>query len=390
MSTTKWLKASLTGVALVAIVAGCSSSEDTASGDTTSTAAGSEQATPSAYDTDLSGVCPENVVLQGNWWPQPDYGLFFQLLGDDVKIDADNNKVTGTLGDTGVNLEIRAGGPALGYQTPTSLLYQNDDVLLSLVGTDEAISTSGDQPTTGLLAWYQKSPQVFLWGNPDWDFETVADIGEAGVPVLAYESGTYLDVFTGAGLLTEDQIDTSYKGGPDRFVAADGNIVQQGFVTSEPYALEHETDAWGKPVKYLLVDDEYPVYQSTIAIRNDKIDENRDCLSKLIPLLQQAGIDYVNDPERANGIIVDFVSQIPGGGFELSEGKAADAVQKQLELGLVGNGPDGVFGSIDPDKIQESVEVVGPVLVAKGSGVKEGLVAEDLYTNEFLDPNITL
>ena len=113
-------------------------------------------------------------MFQTNWWPPGRSRHRYELIGPDGELDTSNNTYTGPLGSTGVNLEIRAGGPALGYQTVTSLLYQDDSILLGLIGTDEQVANSADFPTTGVLAWYQTSPQIFLWGNPDWDFQSVA------------------------------------------------------------------------------------------------------------------------------------------------------------------------------------------------------------------------
>jgi hypothetical protein len=361
---------------------GASAAADPAS---TSPPAGAEQ-----YTTDLTGVCPETVVVQTNWWPQPDHALFYQLIGPDGEVDTDNNVYSGPLGATGVRLEIRAGGPALGFQPVESLLAQDDSILLGLVGTDAQISGSVTAPTVGVLAWYQRSPQVLLWGNPEWDFETIEDIGASGVTVLAFEGAPYLEVFVGEGWLTSDQIDTSYQGGPARFVAEDGNIVQQGFVTSEPYLLEFETPEWGQPVEFLLVDPQYPVYQNTVVARPEVIESEADCLGALVPLLQQAAVDYIADPGPVNAALVDYVAQIDGGGFTLTAGKADYAVATQVELGIVANGPDGVFGSFDVDKLQTSIDQLVPVFEGRGVELAEGLAPEDLYTDQFLDPSISL
>ncbi len=342
------------------------------------------------YTTPLADVCPETIVFQTNWWPQVDHALAYQLIGPDGEIDTSNNTYTGPLGSTGVNLEIRAGGPAIGFQTVSSLMYQDDSIYLSLIGTDEQLKFSSEQPTTSVLAWYQQSPQIFLWGNPDWDFQSVAEIGESDATVLAFESSTYLDVFTGEGLLRPDQIDTSYQGGPARFVAADGNIVQQGFLTSEPYSLEHETPEWGKPVEFLLVNEEYPVYQNSLAIRSDRVADETPCLELLVPLLQQAAVDFTADPEPISQLLVDYVAQIDGGGFTQSAGKVADAVAKQTEYDVVANGPDGVFGSFDDARVQEIIDTLTVALTNEGTPPKEGIVPADVYTNEFLDATIAL
>src|SRR5262249_43126324 len=156
-----------------------------------------------------------------------------------------------------------AGGPAIGFQNVTSQEYQDDNILLGMVSTDEQIGNSATQPTKAVLAWYSKNPLILFWGNPDWNFTSVADIGANGATVLGFSGAAYLDVLLGRGVLNKAQIDTSYTGDPSRFVAADGNIVSQGFVTGEPYIYENEVNGWKKPVKYLLLDKEVPNYQST-------------------------------------------------------------------------------------------------------------------------------
>jgi hypothetical protein len=337
----------------------------------------------------LKGVCPDNVVFQTNWWPEPDHGFLYQLIGPNGTIDTTKNTYTGPLGNTGVNAEIRAGGPAIGFQQVTAQLYSDDNILLGMVPTDEEIGNSAGQPTKGVFAWYAKNPTIFFWGNPDWNFQTVADIGKSGATVLAFEGATYLDVLQGKGALNKSQVDTSYTGDPSRFVAADGNIVSQGFVTSEPYIYENEVNGWKKPVKFLLLDKEIPVYQDAMAIRADKLDANRACLQRLTPLLQRAAIDYVHNPGPVNAVIVDYTSKIKGG-TQISPAGAADAVQKQLSLGIVGNGTDGVYGSYDSAKVQSLINDFGPVFASRGKAPKANLQVSDLVTNEFLDKSIKL
>jgi len=346
-------------------------------------------ATAPAAATSLKGVCPDTIVLQTNWWPEPDHGLFYQLIGPNGQIDTNKNTYSGPLGTTGVNVEIRAGGPAIGFQTVTAQEYQDDSILLGMVGTDEQIGNSAAQPTKAVLAWYAKNPQIFFWGNPDWNFSSVADIGKSGATVLAFSGSAYLDVLEARGGLHKDQVDSSYTGDPSRFVAADGNIVSQGFVTAEPYIYEHEVTGWMKPVKFLLLDKEVPIYQNTLAIRADKVEANRACLQRLVPLLQKSSIDYVKNPGPVNQVLIDYTAKIKGG-TQISAAGAADAVQRMTSLGIVSNGTDGVFGSYDMAQVQTLITDYGPVFAARGKDPKPGLQPSDIVTNEFLDKTIKL
>jgi hypothetical protein len=342
-----------------------------------------------AAPTTLKGICPDKIVFQTNWWPEPDHGMVYQLIGPNGQIDINKNTFSGPLGATGVTVEIRAGGPAIGFQTTTALEYQDDSILLGFGATDEQISSSANQPTKAVFAWYAKNPQIFFWGNPAWNFASVADIGKNGATVLTFTGGAFPDVLIGKGLLNKDQIDTSYTGDPSRFVAADGNIVSQGFVTSEPYIYENEVNGWKKPVKFLLLHQDVPIYQNTLTIRADKLEANRACLQRLVPLLQQASIDYLKNPGPVNGVFVDYTARIKGG-TQITAAGAADAVQKMVSLGVVANGTDGVFGSYDTARVQSLISDFGPVFQARGKNPKAGLQPSDIVTNEFLDKSIKL
>jgi hypothetical protein len=374
-------------VVIAAMTAACSSSKTKTTATPTTAASSATTAgstTPGQYSTNLKGICPDNVVVQTNWWPEPDHGFLYQLIGPNGKADTGKNAYSGPLGQTGVNLEIRAGGPAVGFQTVTSQLYSDDSIELGMVATDESIQNSASHPTTAVLAWYEKNPQIFFWGNPAWDFKSVADIGKSSATVLAFSPATYLDVFEAQGLLKKSQVDTSYTGDPSRFVTASGNIVSQGFVTAEPYAYEHSIPAWSKPVKYLLVDPEFPVYQNAMAIRSDKLQAQGPCLQKLIPLMQQAAIDYVHSPDAVNAAIFSFAQKLKGGIQVSLEGSKA-AVQLMLSAGIVGNGTDGVFGSFDNSRLQDFIGKLTPIFASKNQPLKNGLQPSDIATNQFLN-----
>jgi hypothetical protein len=337
----------------------------------------------------LKGVCPHNVVFQTNWWPEPDHGVVFQLIGPNGTTDTNKNTYSGPLGTTGVNAEIRAGGPAIGFQSVTSRMYQDDSILLGMVGTDDQIGSSSTTPTKAVMAWYAKNPQILFWGNPAWNFTTVADIGKSGATVLAFGRAPYVDVLVGKGLLDKNQVDQSYTGDPSRFVAADGAIVSQGFVTAEPYIYENEVNGWKKPVKFLLLDKDVAIYQNTLAIRSDKLEANRACLQRLVPLLQKSSIDYVKNPGPVNNVLIEYTSKIKGG-TQITAAGATDAVQKMISLGIVSNGKDGVFGSYDTGQVQALIADYGPVFEARGKAPKPGLQPSDIFTNEFLDKSVRL
>jgi hypothetical protein len=378
---------------VMAVVAGCSSSSSsTAAGSSSSGASGTAASgTLATLESGLSKACPSSITVQVNWWPSSDDAFLFQLIGPNGTTDTSNNSYSGEIGKSGVSLTILSGGPAASYQTDTALTYENSSIYLTMESTDEQIANAAQHPTTAVFAWSQQYPLIFLWGNQSWNFTSMKQIANSGVKVLVFSSGTYVGVFEKEGLLKTSQVDTSYNGSPDQFVAAGGKIIQQGYVDEEPYQLQYETPAWGKPVKFLLVSDaDYPVYQDNIAVRSDQVTADAPCLKKLVPVLQEASVQYAQHPQQTESAIVKFTNSLKGTGIAVSAGEANYAYQTQLKYGLIANGTDGVYGAFDTARLESAITKLSPVLASEGVKLKAGLTASDLATDEFLDPGIKL
>ena len=55
---------------------------------------------------------------------------------------------------------------------------------------------------------------------------------------------------------------------------------------------------------------------------------------------------------------------------------------------FVNNGSDSTLGNFEPTRVKRIIDIVTPILVAQRAAPKQGLKAEDLYTNEFIDTSI--
>ena len=56
------------------------------------------------------------------------------------------------------------------------------------------------------------------------------------------------------------------------------------------------------------------------------------------------------------------------------------------DLGLVGNGPDGTLGNFDLGRVEYIITAINEQV--DSIEVPDGLSAEDLVTNEFIDPSL--
>lgn len=344
---------------------------------------------------DLSGVCPGTVVIQTDWNPQAEQGGLFNLLGTDAAIDAAAKRVSGPLyaqGEwTGVDVEIRAGGPAIGFTSVPAQLYTDPEILLGWVNTDEAIANSAERPTTAVMATFEKAPWIVMWDPETYpEVDTIAELGDTDATVRYFDGTAYMDYLVASGQLRAEQVDGSYDGTPANFVAAGGKDAQQGFATVEPWVYEHAVESWGKPVAYQLVADTgYPIYAVALSVRTPDVAEQADCLAALVPVVQQATVDYFAAPEQANRLIVDAVEAYDNG-WVYPASEAENSTAQQRALGLVADAADGVLGGFDPARVDEVIGLVEPIMAAQGVAVAPGLGADALVTNEFLDPTISL
>ncbi|NVN49838.1 nitrate ABC transporter substrate-binding protein [Mycolicibacterium hippocampi] len=340
----------------------------------------------------LADVCPANVGIQLQWQPQSDMGAVFAMLGPGYRVDTDNKSVTGPLvaggKDTGVDLTLKAGGPAIGFQSVPSQLYVDDSLTMGIVHGDQLIAAAADQPVVGVTPLLKYSPAILMWdpqSHPQWS--TVADIGKTDATVVVSQDQIFPQWMVQKGLLKESQIDTGYDGAPSRFVG-DPTLAQQGFANSEPYTYENDTPAWNKPVAYGLIKDVgYDIYASNMSVRADKLAELSPCLEKLVPIIQQSGVDYAAAPEAVNDVIVDVVSQ-DNTYSPYSQGEAAFSAALLVDRGLLAAEDDGSFGVYDEARTARNVEDLRDVLAATGNVVPADMTGADLFTNQFSDPSI--
>jgi hypothetical protein len=372
-------------LAAVVAAAGCTNGGgDETTGSTAPPAAAGDR-------LNLKGVCPETIVIQTDWFPETEYGVYYHLIGN-PKVDTNKKSVSGPLvaegTDTGVQIEVRSGGPATGFELVSAQMYKDKSITLGQVNTDEAVRFSTKQPTLGVVAPMEISPFMIMWDPQTYpQFNIIADIGQTDAKVYFFEGDTYMEYLIGSGILRKSQTDGSYDGSPANWVAAKGKATQAGFATSEPYIYEHDITAWNKPVKYALVNDTgYPFYPQELSIRAGDKERLAPCLKKLVPIVQRAQVDFLKDPAKTNAFIIDLVKRY-NTDWTYSDGLANYAIEK-MRADFVNNGSDNTLGNFDTARVQRIIDIVTPILVAQKQPPKEGLTTADLFTNEYIDSTI--
>jgi hypothetical protein len=344
---------------------------------------------------DLKGVCPDPIVVQSDWQPESEHGFIYNLVGEGYKVDTDKKKVTGPLvaqgKNTGVKLEVRTGGPAVGFEPVPAVMYSDPSIHLGYVATDEAVQFSAKQPTTAVLAQMDISPLAIIWSPQEHPtFNTLVDIGQSDTEVFYTKGLSYMEFLVGSGILKRSQLNGSYDGSPALFIQSGGKGALQGFATSEPYLYEHEIKQWGKPLKFQLIHDSgYPTYFSATSIRTGDKAKLAPCLQKLVPIMQRSLVDFVGKPDHGIEVILDLVQQYKTG-WRYSQALAEYSAKAMKDLDIVGNGPDATLGNMDMARVQKIMAIMSPILNAQKQPAKSGLKPGDIATNEFIDSKVSL
>jgi hypothetical protein len=406
MNRTRARTVGMLAVAALAAAA-CGSDDDEGGGDTTATTAADATTTEGGGDTtaaegttdgtgggggavDLS-ACPNPIVIQTDWFPESEHGALYEMVGEGYEVDVEQKIVRGPLvaggEETGIEIEVRTGGPAIGFQPVSVQQYADDSINFGYANTEGQVLRYAETPVLSVVAPLEINPQIILWDPETYpDVETLADLGEEDITINIFEGGTFAEVFVAEGIWNEGQIDPSYDGSPARFIAEDGAIAQQGFASAEPYNYENVFEEWGKPVAYQLLHDAgFEVYSQTLSIIPDQLEELRPCLEQFVPVVQQAQVDFITNPDRANAIIIDAVEQFDDF-WVYDEGLANYSVETQRELGLVGNGEDDTLGNMDEARVQGVIEQIREA----GLDVPDDLTVDQIITNEFIDDSIGL
>lgn len=352
-------------------------------------ACGGDELGASLELADLSR-CPNPLVIQTDWFPEPEHGALYNLTGGQGRIDPSTGRFQGPLAaDPDITLQIRAGGPFLGEQTALDVMADDPGVLLGFVSTDEAIASYNRHPTTAVVAPLDINPQILMWDPATYEIENWTDVEDTGATINHFAGASFVDFLVAAELVDADQLEPDYDGSPDRFIASEGALIQQGFITREPYLYERVFVDWGRPVGSLLIHDSgYEVYQGPLAVLDENLDEaTRACLAAFVPLVQQSIVDFQQDPTVTNDLILGVVADLDTY-WQLTPDGAANTVVEMGSREIVGNGGNGAIGDFDLDRVQGVIAVTAERMT--DVNVPAGLEATDLVTNEFIDPDIGL
>lgn len=228
----------------------------------------------------------DRLVFQTDWRAQAEHGGYYQAVA------------AGLYRKAGIECDIRQGGPSLNI----GQLLLTGRVDMTMSNSFEAFTyVREDAPFFTIASIFQKDPQVLI-GHPDTGFDGFEDL--KGRTLLIGSGGrvTYWPYLRKKFGLRDEQL-RPYTFNMAPFLA-DRNVVQQGFISSEPYSI---SKAIGRMPPFLLIADAgFSAYQTTIAISRKLAGEKRDLIQRFVDATLEGWAQYLKGGpaiEAANALI---------------------------------------------------------------------------------------
>jgi NitT/TauT family transport system substrate-binding protein len=255
----------------------------------------------------------DKVTFGTNWVAEAEHGGFYQAVAD------------GTYRRYGLDVTIMPGGP------------QVNNRLLMTVGRIDFVMTAGtlqsfdavtqNIPTVVVAASFQKEPQVLL-AHPDQGIETFEDLKKLTLLVSTEGMTNYFQwLKADFGFRAEQTRPHTFN--PQPFLA-DKRTAMQGYVTSEPYAIEKQGGF--KPKIFLLADYGFDSYSTLIETRRELVEKNPGLVQRFVDASIVGWYSYLyGDNKPANDLIKKHNP-------EMTDDLIAYSIDKMKEYGIVDSG----------------------------------------------------
>jgi NitT/TauT family transport system substrate-binding protein len=259
----------------------------------------------------------DRAIFGTNWVAEAEHGGFFQALAD------------GTYKKYGLDVVIVPGGPNVNNRT--QLLAGKLDFFMSANSLQSFDAVTNNIPTVVVAASFQKDPQVFV-AHPD--VTKFEDLKTRTLFVSKEGMTTYFQWLKSEFGFNESKV-KPYTFNAQPFLA-DKNSAMQGYVTSEPFAIEREGGF--KPVVFLLADQGFDAYSTLIETRREVVEKKPDMVQRFVDASAIGWYHYIYGDGRAGNELIRI--QNP----EMTDALLAYSIAKMKEHGIVDSGDSVKLG----------------------------------------------
>jgi NitT/TauT family transport system substrate-binding protein len=304
----------------------------------------------------------DKVTFGSNWVAEAEHGGFYQALAD------------GTYKKYGLDVTILPGGPNANNRM--LLLVDKIDFYLSANTLQGFDAVAHDVPTVQVAALFQKDPQVLI-AHPNAGVASFADLKKLTLFVSKEGMATYFQWLKADFGFKEDQV-KPYTFNPQPFLA-DRRSAMQGYVTSEPFAVERQGHF--TPLVFLLADQGFSAYSTLIETRRDLVEKKPDLVQRFVDASIIGWYNYIyGDNKAANALIKE---QNP----EMTDDLLSYSVAEMKEYGIVDSGDALTLGvgAMTDARMKDFFDKM-----VRAGVVQAGLDYRKSYTLQFINKKVGL
>lgn len=258
-------------------------------------------------------IAADEVIFGTNWKAQAEHGGYYYAVAE------------GIYERYGLDVSIRPGGPQVNHAQ--LLAAGKIDFYMGGNLFGQFNFTQNEIPMITVAAIFQKEPQVLL-AHPDQGINGFEDLGDKTVIISKDGELTYWNWLKEVYGLADEQI-KPYTFNPAPFLA-DTNAVQQGYITSEPFAIEQQGGF--KPEILVMADAGYDTYSTTIVTSQALVDDNADLVQRFVNASIEGWYGYLyGDQTKANELIKQDNP-------DMTDAQIAYSTNAMKEFGIVDSG----------------------------------------------------
>ncbi len=302
----------------------------------------------------------DKVTFGTNWLAEAEHGGYYQAVVD------------GTYANYGLDVTILPGGP----QANNSLLlatgkiefYMGGNLILAFSAVEQNL------PIIVVAADFQKDPQIMM-SHPGVGLDKWSDLPKATAFVGKEGLVSFYSWMKIAyGFKDENVKPYNFNAAP--FIA-DKDSIQQGYLTAEPFAVAKQGGF--KPNIFLLADQGYSTYATTIEARTDMVAKSPDVVQRFVEASEIGWYHYLyGDNAKAN-------AAIKKDNPDISDEQIAFSIAKLKEYGVVDSGDTlklGI-GAMTDARVKDFFEQM-----VKAGVVKPDIDYKKAYTLQFVDKGV--
>ena len=270
----------------------------------------------------------DKVSFGTNWVAQAEHGGFYQAVAD------------GTYKSYGLDVTIVPGGPNVNNRI--QLIAGKIDFFMSANTLQSFDAVANNVPVIAIAAIFQKDPQVFL-AHPESKVTKLEDLKPLTLFVSKEGMPTYFQWLKSEYGFSEDKV-KPYTFNAQPFLA-DKTSAMQGYVTSEPFAVEKQ--AKFKPTVILLADYGFNSYSTLIETRIAFAEKKADLVQRFVDASVIGWYNYLYGDNRPGNALIKKANP------DMTDDLLAYSVDKMKQYGIVDSGDalkDGI-GAMNDERM---------------------------------------